>query len=214
MRATLGAFDWETMLGLSNTAGYAIMALGYMEARGASWVLSRDIAQRTGISCAYLSKILHGLVRSGLIVAKRGYRGGFKLSRSSDKIDLMAVVEAAEGRAWAPPLPARASRVLGRARLCRSQRRRTGALRRAGETRTRRIMGLNRVWKALVSDHPFAERAELALGPYRPMALREVLHRLPHRASASAGGVARARAHDGRAGTGRPQRPASVLSTI
>lgn len=88
------------MLGLSNTAGYAILALGCMKECNGAWILTRDIAKRTGISSTYLSKILHGLAKSGLIDAKRGYRGGFKLSRSASKISLMDVVEAVEGRAW------------------------------------------------------------------------------------------------------------------
>jgi Rrf2 family protein len=88
------------VLGLSNTAGYAILALGCMKECNGAWILTRDIAKRTGISSTYLSKILHGLAKSGLIAAKRGYRGGFKLSRSASKISLMEVVEAVEGRAW------------------------------------------------------------------------------------------------------------------
>ncbi len=90
------------MLGLSNTAGYAILALGCMQETSEAWVLSKDIAARTGISSMYLSKILHGLAKSGLILAKRGYRGGFRLSRPAAKISVLEVVEAVEGRTWAP----------------------------------------------------------------------------------------------------------------
>ena len=88
------------MLGLSNTVGYAIIALGCMEKCNGAWILTRDIAKRTGISSTYLSKVLHGVAKSGLIAAKRGYRGGFKLSRSASKTSLMDVLEAVEGRAW------------------------------------------------------------------------------------------------------------------
>lgn len=65
MHATRGAFDRDTMLASSNTAGYAGMAPGGTEERNGNGVLSRDIAAHTGIPSTYLSKILHGLVRSG-----------------------------------------------------------------------------------------------------------------------------------------------------
>ena len=60
-----------------------------------------------------------------------------------------------------------------------------------------------------------AERAELALRPLRPVALREGLHRLPHRPAAT-----RPRRqhgpgpHDGHAGPRRAQRLAAVLSAV
>jgi Rrf2 family protein len=71
------------------------------ECEGA-WFLSKDIAERTGISRTYLSKILNRLTRSGLIAAKRGYRGGFKLLRPASKISLLEVIEVAEGCPWTP----------------------------------------------------------------------------------------------------------------
>ncbi len=63
------------MLSLSQTTGYAILALGCLERSGTQWILARDIASRAGIPLPYLSKILHALVRPGLIHAKRGHRG-------------------------------------------------------------------------------------------------------------------------------------------
>lgn len=92
------------MLSLSQTAGYAIRALGCLaDTDGAGrWVLARDIAGCTGIPKPYLSKILHSLVRAGLVQAKRGYRGGFALARPGAAISLLDVVKAVEGEAWAP----------------------------------------------------------------------------------------------------------------
>ena len=69
-------------------------------------------------------------------------------------------------------------------RLRRRERRRAGALRRPGKARAGRIVVVDRVrpkdWYPAVAA---AERAELALRPYRSVALREGLHRLPHGAA-------------------------------
>jgi Rrf2 family transcriptional regulator, iron-sulfur cluster assembly transcription factor len=88
------------MLCLSQTTGYAILALSCLDSCGARWMLARDIARCTGISLPYLSKMLHALGGSGLIEAKRGYRGGFRLARPADQISLLAVAEAVEGADW------------------------------------------------------------------------------------------------------------------
>ncbi len=91
------------MLCLSHTTGYAVLALSCMQGPcGGRWVLAKDISKCTGIPQAYLSKILHALGGSGLIQAKRGYRGGFTLARPTDEISLMDIVEAVEGHAWKP----------------------------------------------------------------------------------------------------------------
>jgi Rrf2 family protein len=86
------------MLSLSQTTGYAILALSCLEeGDGQNWILARDIAECTGIPKPYLSKILHSLQGSGLIRTKRGYRGGFSLVRPADEISLMEIAEAVEG---------------------------------------------------------------------------------------------------------------------
>jgi Rrf2 family protein len=88
------------MLCLSQTTGYAILALSCLDSCESRWVLAKDIARCTGISLPYLSKMLHALGGSGLIEAKRGYRGGFRLARAADRISLLAVAEAVEGGDW------------------------------------------------------------------------------------------------------------------
>jgi Rrf2 family transcriptional regulator, iron-sulfur cluster assembly transcription factor len=93
------------MFSLSQTTGYAILALGLLHKCGDRLVLAKDITQCTQIPLPYLSKILNALTRTGLIVGKRGYQGGFALSRSADKISLFDVAEAVEGPGWLPSCP-------------------------------------------------------------------------------------------------------------
>lgn len=88
------------MLALSQTTGYAILALSCLEGAGGEWVVAKEIANCTGIPRPYLSKLLHALTGSDLIVAKRGYQGGFRLTRAAGQISLLDVTEAVDGSAW------------------------------------------------------------------------------------------------------------------
>jgi Rrf2 family protein len=90
------------MLEFSNTSGYAILALCHVAGRGARWVLAREIAAETGIAGPYLSKILHTLVKAGLLRAKRGYRGGVALARPARQINILEVVGVIERQPRAP----------------------------------------------------------------------------------------------------------------
>jgi Rrf2 family protein len=76
--------------------------LGFLHECGGRLVLAKDITSSTGIPLPYLSKILNALTRTGLIVGKRGYQGGFALSRSAEEISLFDVAEAVEGPDWLP----------------------------------------------------------------------------------------------------------------
>lgn len=85
------------MLCLSQTTGYAIRALSHMGVREPDRVRANEIARQTGMPSQYLSKLLHALGRYGLIKTKRGYRGGFLLSRPANRITLLSIVQAVEG---------------------------------------------------------------------------------------------------------------------
>ncbi len=83
---------------LSQTAGYAIHALGMIASGGGRLCLIREIADDSGIPRPYLAKIVNQLAREGLLSAKRGYRGGVFLTRPPQEITLLNVVEAIEGK--------------------------------------------------------------------------------------------------------------------
>lgn len=88
------------MLALSQTAGYAVLALSSMDGPGGEWRLARHIAEEVGVPAPYLSKILHALARAEIILAKRGYRGGFTLARKAGDISILEIVEAVEDQRW------------------------------------------------------------------------------------------------------------------
>jgi Rrf2 family iron-sulfur cluster assembly transcriptional regulator len=81
---------------LSAASQYALKALAYIAVHGDGPVYSQEIADATGIPANYLSKVLHLLVKRGLIRSVRGRGGGFWLSASPGDITLYDVVSVFE----------------------------------------------------------------------------------------------------------------------
>lgn len=88
------------MLPLSQTAGYAVLALSCLDDPGGAPALVQDVAARTGIPRAYLSKLMNSLAHKGLILAKRGNKGGVVLAQPAREITLDVIAEAVDGDAW------------------------------------------------------------------------------------------------------------------
>jgi Rrf2 family protein len=85
------------MLSLSQSTGYAVIAMACMEKCKGKWIQAQEIAGCTGIPLPYLLKVLNWMTRQGLVVSKRGYRGGFYLARPSSEISVLDIAEAVEG---------------------------------------------------------------------------------------------------------------------
>ncbi|MBI4912234.1 MAG: Rrf2 family transcriptional regulator [Acidobacteria bacterium] len=88
------------MLPLSQTAGYAVLALSCLKDPGGDPTLVQDVADRTGIPKPYLSKLMNILGRKGIVKTKRGNQGGVVLSRSAGEISLDQIQELVEGTGW------------------------------------------------------------------------------------------------------------------
>ncbi len=79
---------------LSSTAKYALRAVLYLAEHGEDEPLQVGlIADALGIPRNYLSKILHELARSGVLVSARGKGGGFRLVAPPQAVPLLSVVE-------------------------------------------------------------------------------------------------------------------------
>jgi Rrf2 family transcriptional regulator, iron-sulfur cluster assembly transcription factor len=89
------------MMNISKSAGYAVHALTCIGNSRAPMRFVRDIAAQTGLQKPYLAKLINQLAHDGLVVAKRGYRGGIALARPSGNISLLEIVKAVDGEAWA-----------------------------------------------------------------------------------------------------------------
>lgn len=83
---------------LSKTALLATRALVILAKESSGQVMSpRKIAAYLNESSAYLAKVLRLLVRAGILRAERGVAGGVFLSRPSQEITLLQIVEACQG---------------------------------------------------------------------------------------------------------------------
>ncbi|ACV75628.1 MAG: Rrf2 family transcriptional regulator [Zymomonas mobilis] len=88
------------MLSISQSTGYAVLALSAIHAESEKLTMARDIAEKANIPRPYLTKILGRLQEAGLITAKRGQNGGLRLNRPPETISLLEIVKAIDGKDW------------------------------------------------------------------------------------------------------------------
>ena len=77
---------------LSGTAEYALRAVVYIARRGTEVpVQADDLAEAVDVPRNYLGKVLHQLVRAGILQSSRGKNGGFKLARDPKDLTLLEI---------------------------------------------------------------------------------------------------------------------------
>jgi len=86
------------MLSFSKKAGYGLIAMSYLaQLRDQEVASAREIAERFGIPASLLMNVLKELAAAGYVSSVRGARGGYRLARSPDQIDLAHLVTALDG---------------------------------------------------------------------------------------------------------------------
>ena len=84
---------------LSTKARYGLRALVHVANRG--YASAQVIAEQQTIPSRYLEEIIGELRKAGLVIGKRGPRGGYRLARPADEIALSDVLGAlASPTAW------------------------------------------------------------------------------------------------------------------
>jgi len=80
---------------VSKKTDYALLILSYLADRpgGGS---AREIADRFGLSKAFLANILKELCQKGFLTSHRGVKGGYSLARPAERISLAELLEALE----------------------------------------------------------------------------------------------------------------------
>ena len=73
---------------------YALRASVALAAADGGYMKAGTLARNEGIPFEYLQNILRDLRRAGLLVAQRGYDGGYRLARGADVITVSEVLEA------------------------------------------------------------------------------------------------------------------------
>jgi Rrf2 family iron-sulfur cluster assembly transcriptional regulator len=83
---------------LSKSCEYGLRAVVYLAAKqDEEYVSIREISEKLDISFHFLTKILQQLTSANLLESFRGPKGGVKLHRASEQINLREIVEAIDG---------------------------------------------------------------------------------------------------------------------
>lgn len=80
----------------SQTVEYALRATCYLAQRAPHACTTSQIAEATLVPSAYLSKVLQGLNRAGLLTSQRGVGGGISLATSPAEISILDIVNAVD----------------------------------------------------------------------------------------------------------------------
>lgn len=80
----------------SQTVEYALRAIVHLADQSPSPRTTEQIASATLVPKAYLSKVIQGLCRAGIVHSKRGLRGGISLGKPPEKLTILDVVNAVE----------------------------------------------------------------------------------------------------------------------
>lgn len=86
------------MLSLTKKTGYGLIAMTHLAELPPGQVCSaREMARLYGISTALLMNVLKALAAAGYVESFRGARGGYRLARRPEGVNLAEVVAAIEG---------------------------------------------------------------------------------------------------------------------
>jgi Rrf2 family transcriptional regulator, nitric oxide-sensitive transcriptional repressor len=80
----------------SQTAEYALRAAVYLASQDGTPRTTQEIAAATKVKLAYLSKVMQGLGRKGLVQSQRGLHGGFTLTRPADELTVLDIITAVD----------------------------------------------------------------------------------------------------------------------
>jgi FeS assembly SUF system regulator len=85
------------MLKLSKLADYGTMLMTAMAAEPERVHNGHELSERTHVPAPTVAKLLKTLALGGLLESQRGAHGGYRLSRSPEKITIADVIRALEG---------------------------------------------------------------------------------------------------------------------
>lgn len=85
------------MLRIGKLTDYGVVVLNVLAEAGAVKLSGEDIAARTGLAMPTVRKVMKALADSGLVIAQRGARGGYRIGRAPSQIRMLDVVQAFEG---------------------------------------------------------------------------------------------------------------------
>ena len=81
---------------ISQTVEYALRAIVTIAQHGGVPCTAQQIAEITQVPAPYLSKMMQGMARAGLVVSKRGLHGGFVLKKDASELTIWDIVDSVE----------------------------------------------------------------------------------------------------------------------
>ena len=81
---------------ISQTVEYALRAIVTIAQHDGAPCTARKISEITQVPLPYLSKLMQGLVRGGIVRSQRGLHGGFVLTKTPDDLSIYDVVDVVE----------------------------------------------------------------------------------------------------------------------
>jgi Rrf2 family nitric oxide-sensitive transcriptional repressor len=81
---------------ISQTAEYALRAVVHLACNTGSPQTNRQISESTLVPMPYLSKVLQGMARAGLVHSVRGIHGGFSLARSPEDMTVYQIIQSVD----------------------------------------------------------------------------------------------------------------------
>ncbi len=81
---------------ISQTVEYALRAIVTIGQHNGQPCTARRISEITKVPAAYLSKLMQGLVRGGLVNSQRGLHGGFVLTKEPRDLTIWDIVDVVE----------------------------------------------------------------------------------------------------------------------
>ena len=81
---------------ISQTVEYAYVAVVYLASQSPLGRTTDQVATATRVPKAYLSKVLQGLVRAGIVSSQRGIGGGMTLVKLPSELTILEVVNAVD----------------------------------------------------------------------------------------------------------------------
>ena len=85
------------MLRISKLTDYGTVILADLAAQDGGLTSAAEVAERTGLGVPTVKKLLKMLARSGLVEAKRGAQGGYRLAHEPAAITAAQAIDALEG---------------------------------------------------------------------------------------------------------------------
>src|SRR5215211_3009396 len=86
------------MISVTSKSRYAVVGLAELARSGNRPVPIAQIAERRDMPVQFLEQLFTTMRRAGLLQSQRGVKGGYTLARPADRITVLEVVQALDGR--------------------------------------------------------------------------------------------------------------------